>query len=249
MAARRSLAAIPLTGLLVLAGCSQAKKDNQAAPPPSSTPSSTSASASRSASATPKATAKPTLGGECGDLLPLSAVDQALGRPVIGTTSFIRGIAEPNIGRLTYLNCRYGIPKAVKGKPAPTAQLEIGVSLYNSAAQATKRVQGTINDYRDHGAGQQDIKVGTVDAVLLLGYGAPTLVASDGPRTVAITISPALIKTGGQAKLQTLTQVVLDATSSFDGVPGVTATPSPSAGASDSSASGSDSASPSTSPS
>ena len=229
MAPRRFLALVPASVLILLAGCSQAKKDNAAPPPSTPPPSSHSAAPSKSPSHPPKATAKPTLGGECDDLLPLPVVDQALGRPVIGSTAFIRGIAEPNIGRLTYLNCRYGIGKAVKHKPAPTAQLEIGVSLYKSIAQARQRVQGTIDDYREHGAGQETIPVGSVNATLLLGYGAPTLVVADGPRTVALTINATLIKVGGRAKLQTLTQVVLDATSDFDGVPGVTATPSPSA--------------------
>ncbi|HEX2903528.1 MAG TPA: hypothetical protein VHO01_08740 [Jatrophihabitans sp.] len=243
MAARTSTLLIPVLAAVLLAGCTQAKKDN-AAPPPTSTVASTSSTPTPSVKASPSVTASPTLGGQCDDLLPVSTVDEALGRPVIGSTAFIRGIAEPNIGRLTYLNCKYGIPKAVKGRPAPVAQLEIGVSLYKSLAQAQTRVQGTVDDYRSHGAAPQQLPVGEAQATLLTGYGLPTLVVADGPRTVAISISPALIRTAAQASLQTLARTVLVATSHFDGVPGVTATPSPSG-----TDSGSDSATGSASPS
>ena len=239
---------VPVVLAALLTGCSQSKKNNAAPPPSTTPPSSSSATPTPSVSTTPRATASPTLGGQCDDLLPVTVVDEALGRPVIGNTSFIRGVAEPNIGRLTYLNCRYGIPKAVKGKPAPVAQLEIGISLYKSVAQAASRLQGTIDDYRSHGASPQAVTVGDVQATVLTGYGQPTLVAADGPRTVAITIDAKLIASAAQATLQTLTQTVLVATSNFDGVAGVTATPSPSGSDSDS-ASDSAGASPSDSPS
>lgn len=246
MAARTSkLLLMPVVAALLLTGCSQSKKQD-AAPPPSSTPTSSSATPTPTVTTAPKVTAAPTLGGQCDDLLPVTTIDEALGRPVIGSTSFIRGIAEPNIGRLTYLNCKYGIPRAVKGKPAPVAQLEIGISLYKSLAQAQSRLQGTIDDYRSHGASPQQLSVGEAQATVLTGYGSPTLVVADGPRTVAITIDAKLITTAAQATLQTLTRTVLIATSNFDGVPGVTATPSPTG---TDSGSASDSASPSTSPS
>jgi len=162
-------------------------------------------------------------------VLSLATVEDALGRPVIGQTSFVRGVAEPNIGRLTYLNCRYGLTAPVKGKPAPQPQLEIGVSLYDSAGQAATRVRGTVEDYRSHGATQQNAAVGNDAATILVGYGYPTLVVAEGPRTVAVTVDPRLVATAPTAGLVALAQAALVATSSFDGVPGVTATASPSA--------------------
>lgn len=239
----------PLVVAVLLTGCSQSKQKS-VAPPAPATPSSSSAAPTPSVKTVPRATASPTLGGQCDDLLPVTVVDEALGRPVIGNTSFIRGIAEPNIGRLTYLNCRYGIPRAVKGKPAPVAQLEIGVSLYQSAARAASRLQGTIDDYRGHGASPQSLSVGATQATVLTGYGQPTLVLAAGPRTVAITIDAKLLRTAAQATWQTLAQTVLSATSAFDGVAGVTATPSPTGSAADGSSAGaSDSATGSASPS
>jgi hypothetical protein len=235
---RRSAAVVllvPVLAVLALTGCSKAAS-KQAAPAPSTSTSSapaTSESATSTAPASP--TASPTLGGQCDDLLPPSTVDEALGRPVIGKTAFIRGIAEPNIGRLTYLNCKYGIPAAVKGKPAPVAQLEIGVSLYGTVAQAARRVQGTIDNYRSQGSSQRSVPVGTDSGTILVGYGNPTIVVASGPRTVAITIDPRLVSAAPTSALTALAQAVLVATSSFDGVAGVTATPSPTGSPTDSS--------------
>lgn len=216
--------------LLVLTGCSKASKKDSASPPPSiSSVSSRPSSSSASATPTPSPTGPASLGGRCEDLLPVSAVDDALARPVIGQTAFILGIAEPNIGRLTYLNCRYGLAAKVKGKPAPVPLVEIGVSLYSSAAQATRRVQGTVEDYRTHGATQQNAAVGPNPAIILLGYGAPTILASAGPRTVAITVAAKLITSAPTSALVALAKLALDATAGYTGAPGAGASPTSSA--------------------
>ena len=142
------------------------------------------------------ATGEPSLGGRCEDLLSVGTVNIALRRTVIGRTAFILGVAEPDIGRLTYLNCRYGIPAPVKGKPAPQPQVEIGISLYNSAAQANRRIQATVEYYRAHGAGDRPAQVGSTPGTMLSGYGMPTVVVAAGPRTVAVTVTPKLLTAG-----------------------------------------------------
>jgi hypothetical protein len=224
-----ALVLVPIAATTLLTGCSQSKKQAPISSPTGSTSVATSksATASKASTAPARASVAPSFNGQCDDLLPVLVVDQALGRPVIGSTSFVRGIAEPNIGRLTYLNCRYGLPKAVKGKPAPVAQVEIGVSLYRSAAQAAARVQGTIEDYRSHGASQQVAAVGNDSATILIGNGSPTLVVAEGPRTVAITVDARLISAAPTSSLTALAKAALAATSNFAGVAGVTATPSP----------------------
>ncbi|HEU5270114.1 MAG TPA: hypothetical protein VFU36_09340 [Jatrophihabitans sp.] len=240
-----ALASAGLALVVLLTGCS--KSTPNSAPPSSSGASASSSASTPSSSAPPTATAAPTLGGECADLVPLDTVEEALGRPVIGRTQFVRGIAEPDIGRLTYLNCRYGLATPVRGKPAPEPQLEIGISLYDSADQAATRVRGTVADYRSHGAKQQDAAVGGDPATILVGYGNPTLVVAEGPRTVAVTVDPKLVAAAPTAGLVALAQAALVATAGFDGVPGVTATPSPSdtSGSDTGMPSGSASASPS----
>ena len=129
------------------------------------------------------------LPGTCDDLLPLSAVEGALGRPVNGLTSFVVGVAEPDIGRIGYLNCRYGLANATA---APL--LEIGVSLYRTPAQAAARIPATVADYANHNATSAPVQIAGATGSLLtggagMGYTDPTLVAAAAQRTVAITLA------------------------------------------------------------
>ncbi|HEY0169143.1 MAG TPA: hypothetical protein VGB75_19015 [Jatrophihabitans sp.] len=222
-----------LAGVLLLGGCTQAKApgtggdaSSTSASASTSAPSSASTSAARP-SATATAKGEPSLGGRCEDLLSVGAVNIALRRTVIGRTAFVLGVAEPDIGRLTYLNCRYGLSAPVKGKPAPQPQVEIGVSLYESAAQAARRVQATVENYRLNGAGDRPARVGSARGTMLSGYGLPTLVVADGPRTVAVTVTPKLLTPGSTAELASLAKAVLDATAGYTGVgPAASASPS-----------------------
>ena len=86
------------------------------------------------------------LGGTCDSLLPLGQIWQSSGLTFAGLPRFVVGVPEPNIGRLAYLNCRYGIPPQHGGAPAEPL-IEIGVSLYRTTAQAQARVRGTVYDY------------------------------------------------------------------------------------------------------
>jgi hypothetical protein len=181
--------------------------------------SSVSAPAAATSSSAPSIPADFT--GTCFDLLPVTLVNAALGRPVIGKTNFVVGVAEPDIGRLAYLNCRYGIPAAVKGKPAPTAQVEIGVSLYDSVAQAARRLQGTIVNYLSNGASRADTVAGTYPVTVLTGYGDPTVVGALGQRTVAISVRSTLFLGSPTGGLTALAKAVLDATA----VPGAVGAP------------------------
>ena len=161
------------------------------------------------------ATGEPSLGGRCEDLLPVGTVNIALRRTVIGRTAFVVGVPEPDIGRLTYLNCRYGLAAPVKGKPAPVPQVEVGISLYRSPAHAARRVQATLDFYRSHGASDQAVRVGSAQGIVLTGYGMPTLVVAAGPRTVAVTVSPKLVPARSSAELASLAKAALDATAKF----------------------------------
>lgn len=208
-----------LAGALLLGGCTQAAAPGSGASSTTSEPPSSSSSAtgsvSSSASASPIATGEPSLGGRCEDLVPVGTVNIALRRTVVGRTAFVLGVAEPEVGRLTYLNCRYGLAAVVKGKPAPVPQVEIGISLYDSTAQANRRVQATIDYYRAHGATDRAVRVGAGQGILLAGYGLPTLVVAEGPRTVAVTVSPKLVAAGSTVELAALAKAVFDATAHY----------------------------------
>ena len=150
-------------------------------------------------SATPTPTPTPThrqtrLPGSCTSSLPVSAVEKAIGRDVPGNTAFVVGAAEPDIGRLSYLNCRYGLPGGAAAQTA-TPTIEIGVSLYRSAADAAKRIPATVDDFENHGADESPATVGTLSATVLSdgegdGYDVPTIVLASGQRTVAVSIVP-----------------------------------------------------------
>jgi hypothetical protein len=158
------------------------------APPSSSTP-------ATSASTSPTPTAAPTLtklSGTCDTLLPDSAVENALGRSLpAGNDAFVVGTPEADIGRVGYLNCRYGVTGA---GAAATPALEIGISLYHTAAQAMARITATTDDYDAHGASATDTTVNGLPATLLsggtgTGYDVPLLVIAYGQRTVAVSVT------------------------------------------------------------
>lgn len=211
------MAALVAGGLL--GGCTQAASPGGSTSSASSGPVSSSAPASPSRSSRPApsavATGAPSLGGRCADLLPIGTVNIALRRIVAGSTAFVLGVAEPDIGRLTYLNCRYGLAAPVKGKPAPVPLVEVGISLYQSGAQANRRIQATIEYYRAHGATDRAIRVGSGQGTLLTGFGLPTVAAAAGPRTVAVTVSPKLLAPRSTAELAALAKAALDASAHY----------------------------------
>jgi hypothetical protein len=138
----------------------------------------------------PATTPMTTLVGTCDSLLPLPDVEDALGRPINGKTAFVVGVPEKSIGRLAYLNCRYGLNGA-------TPQVEIGVSLYGSAIQATRRLSDTVGDYRSNGATRTPVTVAGDSGALLVGgtapnYSVPLLVVTAGQRTVAVSVGAEL---------------------------------------------------------
>jgi hypothetical protein len=165
------------------------------------TPSSTTPSPSPSSSTTPPLVKK--LRATCDTVLSRFDVDDALGVQLLGKTAFVVGVAEPGIGRLGYLNCRYGIGTGVAAAP----QVEVGVSLYKSPAQATRRAAGTAADYRDHGATETAVKVSGHDGAIFVGtapgYDIPLLVVTSGQRTVAVSVVNRLAPPGKRSAVMT----------------------------------------------
>lgn len=143
----------------------------------------------------PKPTPPPVqhrLPGTCDSLLPLLDVEAAMGRTVTGRTQFVVGVPEPKIKRLAYLNCRYGFPRVATRPRQPL--VEIGISLYATAAQAHRRLKGTVDDYQFNGATVASRRVGGRAATLLSGgegpgYDVPLLVLQSGQRTIAVSLA------------------------------------------------------------
>jgi hypothetical protein len=135
------------------------------------------------------------LTGTCDTLLPDTSISAVLGGPPLaGVDAFIVGKPEPTIGRLGYLNCRYGVTGA--GATAK-AKVEIGVSLYSTAEKAASRIAATVDDYTAHGASGQPTTVDGQTATMLTGgvgagYEDPLLVVASGQRTVAVNVAPSV---------------------------------------------------------
>ncbi len=130
------------------------------------------------------------LPGGCENLLPTGSVIDALGRKVGGRTAFVVGVADPTIGRVGYINCRYGVSKRQAADP----KIEIGVSLYKTPKKAAARLQPTIDDYTQHAAKAAKATVAGYPATVLTGgvgtgYG-PTVVLALGQRTIAVSLRP-----------------------------------------------------------
>jgi hypothetical protein len=171
---------------------------------PSPTRAASSAPASTSPAASPGATAtrQTALPGTCDTLLPDLSVKNAIDiNTFTGTDAFVVGQPEPDIGRLAYLNCRYGVTgKAAAATPA----VEIGISLYRTPAQAAARIAATVDDYTAHGATATDVTVQGKQASMLTGgvgtgYDVPTVVVSSGQRTVAVSIA-STVASGAKAR-------------------------------------------------
>jgi hypothetical protein len=174
---------------------------------PSRVPS-VSATSSTSSSAVPVLLRK--LPGTCSDLLPAGAVAAAAGIALKGRTEFVVGAADPSIGRTAYLNCRYGLAAG-----SDTPQVEIGVSLYRSAAAAARRIDDTASDYESHGAEIADTEFAGVPGQVLTGstdagYTGTTAVAASGNRTVAVTVSDSVA--GARTVAEKVTSLALTRT-------------------------------------
>jgi hypothetical protein len=189
-------AAGALAVVIAVSACSSDGSNAKQTTTPTSSPASSRVS-SKPATPSPAQKLMTKLSGNCDSLLPQVDVEDTMGVHFAGKNAFVVGVPEKNIGRLSYLNCRYGISAAAGGTPAT----EIGVSLYDTPSQAQTRLAGTIDDYRSHGATQTPATVSGMSATLLTGgtgtgYDIPLLVVAAGQRTVAVSVVDKLLAPG-----------------------------------------------------
>ena len=191
---RRALAA-GFVAVAVLAGCAQRTVPGRTvyetvtvtphvATAPSTEPSTSPVADVRSPSSSAVMHRLP---GTCDDLLSVGTLVDALGHDLNGKTAFVVGLPDAATGRISYLNCRYSV-----GPAAPTGRIEIGVSLYRTAAKAASRIAPTVSDYVAHGANSSAATVAGLPARVLIGGAgadyAPTVVLADGQRTIVVTV-------------------------------------------------------------
>lgn len=179
--------------LVVLGACSSSAAKNK----PTRSVTTVIVTASPTTSAPPSTTAAPKpvtkLRATCETVLTKFDVNDALGVELLGKSEFVIGTADRTIGRLGYINCRYGVGAGAAAVPP----VEVGVSLYNSAGQAARRAASTVDDYRNNGATPASVTVAGHEATILSstrpGYDIPLLVLSSGQRTVAVSIVSRLV--------------------------------------------------------
>jgi hypothetical protein len=178
-----TLRGIPvLLGLvLALAACTS----DGGSEPPAAAGSPTSAPApSATGSTTPSASPTPVLPGGCDEVLPFTDLDQALGRPLFGSSRYVLGVAQPSIGRTGRVTCQYGLAPNGKGG----APVEVGMSTYRDAASATERVEATVAGLRSGATSQAVATVAGQPATVIGSKTAFTAVLAQGDRTLAVTV-------------------------------------------------------------
>jgi hypothetical protein len=171
--------------LVLLAGFAAACTSGGSDQPQAAASASSPPAAAGSSSATPTPTPTPNLPGGCDQILPFTDLDQALGRPLFGQTRFVKGVAEPGIGRTGRVTCQYGLAANGRGP----ALLEVGVSTYKDADSAASRISASVAALRANATSQKTATVAGQQATMVGTKTDYNLVVAQGDRTVAVTLS------------------------------------------------------------
>jgi hypothetical protein len=178
---------------------------------------------------------------DCPHLLPLGAVQQAVGKPLFGQVTYLRAAPVPKSGRTGRVTCGYGTasgPPAAgtasstatpSGSPSPAAKplIEASYITYVDATTAKDRVALTV---QTDGASSTVTKVDVNgnQAAVLTGPQWSELLMSDGARTIVVVAQPSILPAPkAAAALIAMAKVML----SF-GAPAASQAASPSAAAS-----------------
>jgi hypothetical protein len=173
-------------------------------------------SAAPSSSAPPE----PVLPNGCTQLLPLGAVQQAVGNPLGGQVSYLRAAPVPKSGRTGRVTCNYGVtmttPSAPAGAsatptPADRGLVEASYITYVDAKTAADRVQLTVqHDSQD--ATLQDATVAGKKAYVLLGKQWNELLMADGASTYVVELAPSVLPADrAPAALQAMAEAMVKA--------------------------------------
>lgn len=194
---RHRLAAAAVLVAFVGAGCTTSS--HHSLPPPPSSPVSTTA-APASPSTAPSSPA-PVLPAGCPALLPLAAVEQALGTSLLGEVTYLSAAPVPKSGRTGRVTCGYGTPPATASataKPQPSASasgsplVEASYITYVDAKTAASRVALTVQT-DGATAGVNKVTVAGKPAFVLIGKTWNELVMADGARTIVVEAAPSVL--------------------------------------------------------
>ncbi|CAN5252528.1 hypothetical protein BH20ACT5_BH20ACT5_13170 [soil metagenome] len=186
----RWTAALCGLGLLAVTGCTAGAREQQAGTPDSATVTEATTPAPTT-SAAPEVDLSQLPAG-CPQLLSITEVDAALGVPMPGQISYIRGEPLPQINRTGRINCGYGIVIGLDGEPDPPL-LEVSVFTYSDAASAAERIEVTVESSLQAGDTRTQVTVGGLPGAVLTGVGDATLVFADRIRTYSLTLLPGVV--------------------------------------------------------
>ena len=125
-------------------------------------------------------------------LLSLEAIDAGLGVRISGSTQYVVGVPEPEIGRTGRVTCSYGVLPNGDGTFTPPL-VQASVFTYDSVESAVDRIDTVVTQSRNAGERTQDVPVGSYQGVVMINVTQATLVVAVDDRTYAITLAPGLV--------------------------------------------------------
>jgi hypothetical protein len=120
---------------------------------------------------------------DCGRLMTTDELTALLGRPLGSLTlRTVRGVAEPSVGRIARLACRYS-PAGQTGAPV----LNLNVGRYDTPESAAR--QWKLNsDAERAGSPSRDLEIGAARAVLVERPGSTTLILTYVDSTITLVL-------------------------------------------------------------
>lgn len=153
----------------------------------------TGARASQSSTPADTTTAAPfVLPGTCSALLSIEAIDAGLDTRIFGTTQYVVGLPEPDIGRTGRVTCSYGVIPNPDGTFAPPL-VQASVFTYDSVESALDRIDTVVRQAQDAGDRTQEAAVGSYEGFVIVSISDATLVVAADKRNYSITLAPGLV--------------------------------------------------------
>ena len=197
----RALVAVSAVAALAACGGDDGPEDDPFADLPLGTP-------STSATTAPSAAEDVNLPKDCGDLLAPTAVLDALGVPLDGTTTYVYVGPLEGSGRLGRVTCGYGTAPGADGKQV--AKLTVAVNVYADSAAASGRLDGSVADAQSAGAQVQALEVLGRPGFLTKDAEDTTFLVADDVRTYVISAMPGVIPdTAAQVALHDLARALV----------------------------------------
>jgi hypothetical protein len=178
---------------VILAGCSS---DSEAEDPFADLSPPTTATAPSTLTASPTAPPTSPAGSNvvprnCGDMVATSAVLDALGVPLPGSTSYVYAGPVPSSGRTARITCGYGVEPGTDGQPAPKVTLTING--YADAASVRRRLDITVAEAQQQGQQVQALDLEGRSGYVLKNAQDVSYIVGDGSRTIVVTMVLGLV--------------------------------------------------------